>query len=200
MRLTARARANKENAKLSTGPRSREGKARSSQNAVRHGLSISVGADETLSAPIAALASQIAGANTDEHVYATASRVAEAQIDLRRIASMRVAILSDPTARAKKPNVSELRKKLNAIKRIKNEDLAAELMQEFIEGDDFKDRPQTLEQGIGQLAQKLLRLERYERRAFSRLKAAAREVEALLLERCVNSDKCGTLIREAAVV
>ena len=78
-------RANRANARASTGPRTAEGGNRSARNARRHGLSLPVLADPVLSQDVAELTREIAGSNPSRELYELARRVAEAQIDLRRI-------------------------------------------------------------------------------------------------------------------
>ena len=73
--------ANRLNAKKSTGPKTRHGRARSSKNARRHGLSLSVFADPAYSTEIETLAHKIAESET-KRVVEIGRRVAEAQIDL----------------------------------------------------------------------------------------------------------------------
>lgn len=79
-------KANRANARASTGPKSVRGKARSSQNARRHGLSLSIHLQPRLSAQAENLAREIAGEGTAvPEILECARRVAEAQIDLNRV-------------------------------------------------------------------------------------------------------------------
>ena len=108
MRLSARVRANRRNARRSTGPRTSEGKSRVAKNAVRHGLAISVTADPALADASERLARVIAGHHVDPARLEGARRVAEAQIDLLRVRRVRVALLNDPRARVKEPSVRQV--------------------------------------------------------------------------------------------
>ena len=56
MTSTQRIKANRANAKTSTGPKTAQGKARAARNARRHGLSLSVLADPDYSAEVQNLA------------------------------------------------------------------------------------------------------------------------------------------------
>jgi hypothetical protein len=85
MTSAQKTRANRPNARASTGPRTAEGRNRSARNARRHGLSLPVLADPVLSQDVAELTRKIAGSNPSRELYERARRVAEAQIDLRRI-------------------------------------------------------------------------------------------------------------------
>jgi len=76
---------NRNNARSSTGPRTRRGRARASRNARRHGLSVSVVGDPRLTKRVEELARYIAGENARPGVLEMACRFAEAQIDLDRI-------------------------------------------------------------------------------------------------------------------
>jgi hypothetical protein len=78
-------RANRENAKASTGPKTSTGKARVAQNARRHGLNILVLSDPALAPEVEALALRIAGSAGKRSILNSARKVAEAQIDLRRV-------------------------------------------------------------------------------------------------------------------
>ena len=85
MTSTQKTRANRANARASTGPRTAEGRNRSARNARRHGLSLPVLADPVLSQDVTELTREIAGSNPSRELYALARRVAESQIDLRRV-------------------------------------------------------------------------------------------------------------------
>jgi hypothetical protein len=70
---------NRANARLSTGPKTAKGRVRSARNPLRHGLSLPVLSDPTLSRDVAALAGQIAGTNAGPEIQQLARRVAEAR-------------------------------------------------------------------------------------------------------------------------
>jgi hypothetical protein len=86
--------ANRANARASTGPRTAAGKKRATRNALRHGLSLSVLGNPTLSAEAANLAREIAGEGATPDILELARWVAEAQIDLIRIRQARHDLLS----------------------------------------------------------------------------------------------------------
>lgn len=77
--------ANRANAEKSTGPRSLPGKQASRKNARRHGLATSIHTEPGANAEISRLADAIVGdvGRPDLRIYA--ERIAEAEIDLRRI-------------------------------------------------------------------------------------------------------------------
>ncbi len=88
-------KANRTNARASTGPRSAQGKARASQNALRHALSVSIHAWPELSREVENLVREIAGDRADGRVLECARRVAEAQIDLLRVRQARQQLMSN---------------------------------------------------------------------------------------------------------
>ena len=88
-------KANRENSRASTGPRTRYGRARAARNALRHGLSLPVGSDPALSEQVEALAREIAGADANAEIQDSARLIAEAQIDLRRVRQARHQLLMD---------------------------------------------------------------------------------------------------------
>jgi hypothetical protein len=92
---------NRANARSSTGPKTAEGRARSARNARRHGLSLPVLSDPVCSQEVDELAHQIAGANANAEIQELARRIAEAQIDLRRVRRARQALLSSENLMAK---------------------------------------------------------------------------------------------------
>ena len=82
---------NRANAGRSTGPRSAAGKARSAQNALRHGLAVPVMADPDLSREVRDLAQRL-GSHHDDGELALA--IAEAQVDVGRVRMLRHALIA----------------------------------------------------------------------------------------------------------
>jgi hypothetical protein len=87
--------ANRANARASTGPQTTRGRARAARNALRHALSLPVGSIPALSEDVETLAREIAGPGANAATQELARRVAEAQIDLRRVRHVRHQFLSD---------------------------------------------------------------------------------------------------------
>jgi hypothetical protein len=87
--------ANRKNARASTGPKTREGRAHVARNALRHGLSIPLCSDPASSEQVEALARQIVGPDAPAEIQERARDVAEAQIDLRRVRCARDRALCD---------------------------------------------------------------------------------------------------------
>jgi hypothetical protein len=82
--------ANRANAKKSTGPRTAAGRAKSSRNSYRHGLSVPMQLDPQA---VEALAEAIAGETAGEVRQRAARALAEAQLELKRIRAIRVAAM-----------------------------------------------------------------------------------------------------------
>jgi len=143
-------RANRANARLSTGPKTVQGKARAAKNALRHGLSLSVLNDPAVAAEVETLAPQIAGTDVVGEVVLHARRVAEAQIDVQRVRLYRQ------------------RRMVQALN-----GTAGTLRDEAV-GARKAPSPDAFAAAIGNLARELEALDRYERRALSRRKFAIR--------------------------
>ena len=77
--------ANRRNGRLSTGPRSLSGKARSARNARRHGLTVPIWSDPLLTKDAESLARAIAGPQASPRLMAAARHVAEAQTTVARV-------------------------------------------------------------------------------------------------------------------
>ena len=92
-------KANRVNARASTGPNTFRGRARSARNAFRYGLSLPIQSDHALGEEAQALARQIAGPNASGQIQMLASRVAEAEVDLQRVRLAREQLLSQALTR-----------------------------------------------------------------------------------------------------
>jgi hypothetical protein len=90
MTSEAKRAANRANAQKSTGPRSREGKARSSQNATQHGLTRSSADDPAAQDGLAVLAASLVGEGASPALLAQAQVVAAAQLDVERARAARI--------------------------------------------------------------------------------------------------------------
>lgn len=78
---------NRENAKKSTGPKTKAGKRKSSRNAFRHGLAIAISSQSTFTNTINRLTQAL---SRDAHPNAGIAReIAEAEVDLLRIRAIR---------------------------------------------------------------------------------------------------------------
>jgi hypothetical protein len=87
-------RTNRANANSSTGPKTAPGKSRSAQNALRHGLNVSVLSDPALAPMAEAIAHRIAGPNSNPEALERARRIAESQFDLNRVRNCRLRMIS----------------------------------------------------------------------------------------------------------
>jgi len=77
--------ANRDNARARTGPKTTHGRTRTTRNALRHGLSLSLYPNPALSEEVQALLREIAGPDANAEIQGLAQCIAEAQIDLRRV-------------------------------------------------------------------------------------------------------------------
>jgi hypothetical protein len=87
-------KANRANARVSTGPKTKHGKTRTAQNAFRHGLSVCLLANPTRTTAVENMAREIAGRNAAPKTVELARRIAEAQIDLQRIREAQLILLT----------------------------------------------------------------------------------------------------------
>jgi len=170
-------RANRANSKSSTGPKTATGRARSAQNALRHGLNVSVRWDPALALLAEAIAHRIAGPNAKPEVIELARRIAEAQVDLNRVRDGRrrliIGLLSNPSYQPLQVLKQRLRllKMSERIERLRGAPSAINEIEEMchfepLEGDEK--HAAILRERVSQLAA----LDRYERRALSRRKFA----------------------------
>jgi hypothetical protein len=171
-------RANRENARASTGPKTTQGRSRTARNALRHGLSLPLSSDPALSDEVEALAREMAGTDANAEIQECARRVAEAQLDLRRVRYARHQFLARRLADPYYDSRANEWATLRLLRRLlgKNPpDLsldAVEFLMSTPEG------PQKVATIIAEEAKQLLAMDRYERRALSRRKFAVRAFDA----------------------
>jgi hypothetical protein len=95
-------RANRANSHSSTGPRSAAGKARASQNARQHGLSLSALDDPDHSSAVKSWAQRLLGDNKSPALQVITLQIAVAQVDLLRVRQARhfalTRALAEPSA------------------------------------------------------------------------------------------------------
>ena len=171
---------NRANARSSSGPKTAKGRARSARNALRYGLSLPVLSDPTLSEEVADLARQIAGADATPKIQELACRIAEAQVDLRRVRGLRHDLISralrDPDYNSRTNWDKKLMTALRIIRRCSGgEDVPEGEVKLLVAKLEEPDRFATI---ITEIAQRLPALDRYERRALSRRKLAIRTFDA----------------------
>ena len=175
-------RANRDNARASTGPKTRKGKLHSAQNALRHGLNIPVWNDPALAAQADAIARKIAGPDVNIQTLEWARRIAEAQVDLNRVRSLRRGaierMLSNPRDGSPFGGVRMVRilGRLLEGRKIRPADIGMmdqALHPKLLEGDA------KLASILGDKSGELARLDRYERRALSKRKTAIRGCDAV---------------------
>ena len=108
-------RANGANARASTGPKTRAGKARSARNALRQGLNIPVWSDPALAPQAEAIALVIAGPNADAETLDYARQISEAQVDLNRVRSLRTEVIARILSHPRSPPLEQVRLQGNRI-------------------------------------------------------------------------------------
>jgi hypothetical protein len=173
---TRKIKANRANARASTGPKTAQGRARTARNALRHGLSVPVFSYPVFSEEVDALAREIAGPDADAEVLELARRVAEAEIDLRRVRYARHQLLNRALSDPDYESPARVREKDELVYNCMRGDGAFTPMPyyviEFLESKP--EGPLKLAMILSDKARELLAIDRYGRRAFSRRKFAVR--------------------------
>jgi hypothetical protein len=168
-------RANRANARASTGPKTARGRAHAARNAFRHGLSLPVHSVSAWSEEVAALAREIAGPDANREIQELARRVAEAQIDLRRVRHARHQLLSHALSDPHYDSRANMREKVRVLDsplRPNAPDMPIEAPVNFVTS--TPEGPQKLATILLQGAKQLRAMDRYEQRALSRRKFAIR--------------------------
>jgi hypothetical protein len=169
-------KANRANARASTGPKTAHGRARAARNGLRHGLSVPVFSDPVFSEEVDALARAMAGPDAGAAVLELARRVAEAEIDLRRVRDARHQLLNRALRDPDYESEARVREKDALVGRCARVDGPVTPMPYDVVAflDSKPEGPVKLAMILADKARELRALDRYERRALSRRKFAIR--------------------------
>ena len=139
-------------------------------------------ANPILSKEVEALAGEIAGTAANTKIRRLACRIAEAQIDLRRVRHARYQFLSDNLNDIHNDSGPNMRKNEEkaVIGKLPRSDLSQLSMDALFEYamTPMSEEPQKSATIVSQEAKRLVAMDRYERRALSRRKFAIREFDA----------------------
>ncbi len=184
--VTAKSVANRNNARLSTGPKTEAGKKRVALNARRHGLSIPIPVDPKLSQEMHALARAISNDSPGSQRYDLAINVAESQVDLTRIRQVRNAYFERRLKELDNLSVDGDWKRyetnrLVSLMRMAGTKVIKKLVDACVPPASFERRPAIL----SDICKFLVTIDRYERRALSRRKYAIRAFNASQTENLI---------------
>jgi hypothetical protein len=167
--------ANRRNAGKSTGPRSAGGKKRTSRNALRHGLSLSLGYSDELRKQLDGRVREIAGECPDPVTLECARIIAEGELELARVRGAKASVIAAFGTLDRRPYT------VDGIEgSIKTSDGRADPeVKEALEG--FApamplEEPSRSAEAIRRALPELLKLDRYERRAAARRDRAVRDI------------------------
>jgi hypothetical protein len=167
-------KANRANARASTGPQTGHGRARAARNAFRHALSLPVCSNPALSEEVVTLAREIAGPGATAEAQDLALQVAEAQRHRRRVRFARHKLLSDALANPY-DNWREKMAVLRSLLRKSAPDLPVEDLAAFLSS--TPQGPHKFATILAQEGKQLRAMDRYELRALSRRKRAIRALD-----------------------
>jgi hypothetical protein len=169
-------KANRANARTSTGPKTAPGRARTARNGLRHGLSVPVLSDPVFSEEVDALARAIAGPDAGAELLELARRVAEAEIDLRRVRDARQHLLNSAWSDPDCESEARVREKQALVSRCLRVDGPVTPMPYHVVAflESKPEGPLKLAMILSDKARQLRAMDRYERRALSRRKFAIR--------------------------
>jgi hypothetical protein len=180
-------KANRANARASTGPKSAQGKSEASQNARIHGLSLSIISDPALSEEVELLARHIAGEGANNKIFQLARRIAEAQIDLHRVRYARHRFLSNNVNDPYYDSRANMRAKMATIVNLALSNAPEMTMDDITKFvTSVPQGPDKLSMILSEEVKPLRRLDRYERRALSRRKFAIRDFDAARRQAAIN--------------
>jgi hypothetical protein len=145
----------------------------------RHGLSLSVLANPTLSKEVETLALEIAGKNASAEIKDHAHRIAEVQIDLIRVRRARHDLLSRKLSDPQYESLDAILKKEKFVAAAPHQigpftPISPELLDAF---NVKPEGPQKLMTILSDVTKKLAAMDRDERRALSRRKFAIRDFD-----------------------
>jgi len=152
-------------------------------------LSLPLYWDPILSEEVEALAREIAGTDANAKMRQLARRIAEAQIDLRRVRNARHQFLTDKLNDEYYESHANRREKIAFIFELlgpKAPDIPMPVLSKYFTS--TLQGPEKFAIIVSQEAQILFRIDRYERRALSRRKFAIREFDLARLSRQKKSD------------
>jgi hypothetical protein len=187
-------RANQANAKASRGPKTKAGKARSARNALRHGLSIPVCKEPSLSIRAEEIAVKLAGPDADETLLDRARAIGEAQVDLNRVRARRNALISQSLA---DPQYQPLSAYKRQVRKMRTIDRVQRILGRSFDLDDIEPlvvlKPVKDDEKFATVVEDRIRelaaLDRYERRAISKRKSAIRAFDSAWISRSNSTHK-----------
>ena len=154
--LTERQIANRRNAAKSTGPRSSGGRKRASRNSFRHGLSAQGSWSAKFARAVERLARKIAGRTANPIALELARAAAQGQLEVARIRQLKVAAIQQGLA----------------IEAFKTECFEAKAALQSVD-------PERMASAVRGALPQLLKLERYQRRAWARRDQALRGLKRI---------------------
>ena len=179
--------ANQRNARKSTGPRSRGGKQRARRNAYRHGLSQGASSSLVFADQLAKLTRQIAGGSKDPTALDRARAVAEAELDVIRVRRAKIGLIERVRAfgHFDRPPDHATQFLLGLSARERRRALRDGVMPEPIDHSATMPAqdPERTTEAIRRALPELLKLDRYERRAYARRDRAIRDLLKILANR-----------------
>lgn len=168
-------KARQRNAQKSSGPKSEAGKARVSRNALSHGLAVPYGLLPNVNPLIEALAEAFLKSfgveRPDPSTWSAACLFAEAQLDLNRIRAIRCDTLTREIVTTRNTTLRELKNIAVIAERIEDPWEAIQFVDEQSKDKIIYSNPPLMNRYKLQ-SPLLARIDRYERRAFSRRKRA----------------------------